>query len=107
MEGLGEIIDKKFTPVYIGGFKNNQFDGFGYIKNDCNKKEELEINQWDNYKGLFKGNVKDGIGYLYLKNGDYFLGEFKNDKIFGFGIYYTEGSKICGIWRGKNLVQPL
>ena len=54
--------------MYEGGFKDNNFDGFGVLYNP-NKKEVSEeehfVNNlenigdcWDRYEGLFENNLK-------------------------------------------------
>jgi len=42
---------------------------------------------WVKYEGDFLDDNKEGIGTLYLSNGDVFTGEFKNDLVHGKGTY--------------------
>lgn len=42
---------------------------------------------WIKYEGDFKNDSKNGIGTLYIHNGDIFFGEFKSDEINGKGSY--------------------
>ena len=43
--------------------------------------------------------MRSGYGSLFLTNGEYFKGEFKNDLPSGKGTFYGLGNKmIHGIW---------
>lgn len=49
--------------------------------------------------------MKHGWGVLYLSNGEYFEGEFKNDFADGKGTFFTRtGAQVRGLWR-CNLMQ--
>ena len=42
---------------------------------------------WVKYQGDFKHDAKDGVGTLYLVNGDRFEGTFRDDMVHGKGKY--------------------
>jgi len=45
------------------------------------------------YKGDFINGKMGGNGQYYFENGDYYIGQMKNDLIDGYGkIYYMNGS---------------
>ena len=78
MNVLGELSNDCGQIIYEGGFKDNIFDGFGVLfnrnktqsqksnYNDLNKN----LNNWENYQGLFKNNLRNGIGFINFNNGD-------------------------------------
>ena len=75
--GFGTYKDKDgFT--YIGTFKNGMYNGTctWYDKND-----RLF------YEGSVVEGKPQGIGTLYLENGDVYEGEFNNNKMDGYGRY--------------------
>ena len=47
------------------------------------KNFDLIENSWTKYEGAFENNKRNGIGNLYIANGDKFFGCFKNDKLNG------------------------
>ncbi len=50
-------------------------------------------------------DMKHGKGTLYLSNGEFFEGEFRNDYVQGFGTFVTQrGARIQGFWQ-SNLMQ--
>ena len=51
-------------------------------------------------------DTKEGRGKINLTNGEVFEGDFHNDRIQGFGKFYTiEGRVIEGIWRESKLIK--
>ena len=46
------------------------------------------------YKGDFINHKKDGIGFFIQKNGDYYIGQFKDDLRNGKGTLYSSNGKI-------------
>ncbi len=71
------------------------FNGRGVIYNDNPQpNEEFKFDDfsnlqemWVKYQGDFKHDAKDGIGTLYLVNGDRFFGTFSDDQVHGKGKY--------------------
>ena len=114
LNGLGIIYNKEKKIIYEGGFLNNEFDGHGTIYNNLGSLNKIRVdfrdfnfidNNWIKFDGMFCKSLKSGIGYLYFKNGDVFLGEFKDDKIHGFGVFRFDDEKILGIWENNVFVK--
>ena len=60
---------------------------------------------------IYHGDIKiindkeflmDGKGILYYPSGDYYVGDFKEDKKEGFGMFYTEETKNYIIGQFSN-----
>ncbi|MCP5501438.1 MAG: hypothetical protein H7A25_16165 [Leptospiraceae bacterium] len=50
-----------------------------------------------------KGGCSNGKGLFRYSNGDYYEGEWKNNKANGFGIlYYSGGEEYFGQWKDGN-----
>ena len=73
------------------------FLGFGRLFNDEPKQLvgsfdytdfEMIDDYWTRYEGEFKGDDKEGKGKLYLTNGEYLEGNFKDDLVNGQGIFH-------------------
>jgi hypothetical protein len=90
------------------------FNGRGVIFNDTpnDSNENTKIyenfdnlrNNWIKYEGSFHKDSKDGLGTIYLSNGDKFFGLFRNDRANGKGIYFTSKEKfITGYWKDNVL----
>ncbi len=118
MNGIGELFNKEYKSIYIGGFENGKFDGVGKLNNlegehtvERGKEYYEDLNEvgncWINYEGLFRNGDRDGIGYLYISSGDVFLGEFSHNKANGFGIYTSSTQKVCGLWKDNILIQSI
>ena len=65
---------------------------------------------WVKYQGDFKHDAKDGVGTLYLVNGDRFDGTFRDDMVHGKGKYTIhstlddgEEQEIEGEWENNEL----
>lgn len=56
------------------------------------------------YEGSWKQGLKNGEGKLKTKNGDYYIGKFRADRIEGYGtMYYSDGKVYEGEWKnGKR-----
>jgi len=53
-------------------------------------------------------DTKEGRGKIKLSNGETFEGDFHNDRIQGFGKFYTLDEKIIeGIWRESKLIKVI
>ena len=48
----------------------------------------------DYYEGQFKDNKREGVGKYVRSNGDYYEGEFKNNLFNGNGKYYWISGEI-------------
>ena len=83
--GYGKLWNNEYS--YYGNFKNNKFEGYGvleYYKNDLFKE----------YKGGFKEGKKDGYGKEIYINGEYYVGDFKNDFKNGKGKIFNKFNNI-------------
>ena len=64
-------------------------DSFDYT--NFNNLEE----QWVHYEGELQHDLKEGHGTIMLENGEWFEGEFHNDRINGEGKFVNlEGESI-------------
>ncbi len=63
---------------------------------------------WVKYEGDFKNDAKDGIGKLYLTNGEIYEGEFMDDRVHGKGKFFRKnGGIIVGEWFENKIVRIL
>ena len=84
-EGLGKYFDQESKYYYIGEFKKGYFNGKGIIYNSV---EDKII-----YEGDFINDKYEGRGKLFYDNGDYYIGQFRNNLEHGKGIeYYSNGN---------------
>ena len=67
------------------------------------KKKELELIYGMmilNMKGEWKDNLMDGYGIYYFKNGRIYKGQWKDSKIQGYGEFtWVEGKKYYGFYQ--------
>ena len=88
---------KSFSIRYPSGEKYS-----GYFSPDWEKEVfGIQINKdGSKYVGLFKNGMFDGRGRLILRKGDYYEGEFKQNKANGFGKYVNvKGEIYIGNWK--------
>ena len=81
---------------YQGGFlkKTKKKNGFGIITWLDNSK----------LKGFFESNELNGICRFYnFKYRSNFIGEYKNNKPSGFGVYSAKSFSMQGYWDSENL----
>ena len=73
-----------------------------------NNENENQLNfedlDWERYEGTFKKGKKDGIGYLYLKNGDCYLSEFSENKMNGYCIINSDNNKKGTKWENNKCI---
>ncbi len=83
MEGLGTLYYPSGGLAYLGNWKDDKFNGKGTVYNEMPLKFDLEFDYsnfdllgeyWVKYEGDFIDDNKEGIGTLYLSNGDWFTG---------------------------------
>ena len=90
-------VPKNFSIQYPSGEKYS-----GYFSPDWQKEVfGIQINKdGSKYVGLYKNGAFDGRGRLILHKGDYYEGEFKQNKANGFGKYVnTKGEIYIGNWK--------
>lgn len=111
-DGLGKFTDKKDNKNYIGSYQLNKRYGFGIMreyKNDIDEKEPLPLTF---YQGSWKNDMKDGFGYFesfYRINSsvytDYYIGCFKKDEKFGYGLMVDDNAVNCGLFINGKIVE--
>ena len=93
----GNFIQKNERIIkYQGGFlkKTKKKNGFGIITWLDNSK----------LKGFFESNELNGICRFYnFKYRSTFIGEYKNNKPSGFGVYSAKSFSMQGYWDSENL----
>jgi hypothetical protein len=82
---------------YYGQLSNGKRTGFGtyYFKNTGNM-----------YEGYFVDDLRHGSGKFTFKNGNYFIGNYKNDKRDGPGKEYSSAGAILldGVWSNGTVI---
>jgi hypothetical protein len=82
---------------YYGQLSNGKRSGFGtyYFKNTGNM-----------YEGYFVDDLRHGSGKFTFKNGNYFIGNYKNDKRDGPGKEYSSAGAILldGVWSNGTVI---
>ena len=116
IERICKFYNKENEGVFIGEYKENFPNGYGYYetinlmiegfwkKNLLNGIGiEIKLNEIY-YEGEFKNNEKNGIGLLKWNDGTIYKGEFKNNKMLGNGIIlYNDGKIYSGEILNGNL----
>ena len=113
--GKGILVHRQKSR-YIGDFVNSLRCGKGelitkkiYYKGDFLNDSMhgfgkiIFLKEGHKYEGQFKNNRIEGWGILYWKNGDRYEGQVKNGKMHGKGKYYYKDGKIYeGIFINGN-----
>ena len=113
--GKGILVHRQKSR-YIGDFVNSLRCGKGelitkkiYYKGDFLNDSMhgfgkiIFLKEGHKYEGQFKNNRIEGWGILYWKNGDRYEGQVKNGKMHGKGKYYYKDGKIYeGIFVNGN-----
>lgn len=86
--------------MFIGEFDNNQWDGFGiHTRIDFLDATTMNVMVDYRYEGRYKHGKKNGLGLLFVGNGDIYEGEFAHDKYQGHGkMNYSNGDVYEGQW---------
>lgn len=112
----GKGIWIKDFNIYIGNFKNDEFDGTGLF---ITEQGDYYFGQWKNskydgygsvivskklvYRGFFKNGKKEGFGEETYPDGDYYDGTFKDGEKNGRGNYiYADGSNYNGYFKNSK-----
>ena len=102
--------------IYIGNFKNDEFDGTGLF---INEQGDYYFGQWKNgnydgygnlivgkklvYRGFFKNGKKEGFGEEKSLEGDYYNGAFYEGEKNGKGEYlFPDGTNYQGYFRNSK-----
>ena len=102
--------------IYIGNFKNDEFEGTGLF---INSQGDYYFGQWKNnnydgygslivgkkliYRGFFKKGKKEGFGEEKSLEGDYYNGAFYEGEKNGKGEYlYSDGTNYQGYFRNNK-----
>lgn len=112
-EGFGVYYKSNGQIFYQGEWKNNLFHGTGILNNlkvifskeNLNYNDFNEINScWLKYEGEFHLGKKHGNGVLLFSNKEFYQGNFKNDKIQGYGCFHSKnGAMVFGEWKDSIL----
>ena len=111
----GKGIWVKDSNIYIGNFKNDEFDGTGLF---ITEQGDYYFGQWKNsqydgygcliigkklvYRGFFKNGKKEGFGEEVYPDGDYYDGVFFNGEKNGRGTYlFSDGTNYDGYFKNS------
>ena len=96
IEGIGTLID--INKDLYNGYIQNSMKCF---KDDFIEFEKGNLNFKKNVNEFFE-EFNDKYRYkafIRYRNGDYYIGEWKDDKFDGQGIYsFHQGNKLTGLW---------
>lgn len=116
--GMGRLFNNQGKLVYIGGFKNNLFDGYGRRFELINTVHNAEVSQSYRcvYEGLYKDGLPNGEGreyrydaeYIFEKSDNvdpnlYYEGAFVEGKYCGYGTLYGLDEKYEGVFFDGSL----
>ena len=106
----GLAIYTGYNRIYYGNCKNNERSGFGILINKYEPNGERYEGEWTSddktgtglwfhedgtiYIGSLLNGKSNGNGKLVFSNGDYFIGEIKNNKRIQGKAYYSEEKGI-------------
>ena len=90
------ILYIKYKDIYIGGLSILDFkskEGFGFYKYLNNPEPRFYLGQWEE-------NEKSGIGFLKFNNNHFYFGNFKNNQMNEYGLYYNkkDGNFFYGLF---------
>ena len=95
-------LTKDDGSQYTGEFKDNQFNGYGTLRNPDGSitegmwEDNRFIGELKNQTGCVSGDCKNSYSVL-VKNGEKYIGEFKNGVPHGMGKYIlADGSSYVG-----------
>ena len=90
-----------------GAKLEQRFNSF-YLETEKQSKTQVGLTKPDihygdySYKGETQINKRHGIGKLTDLKGNSYEGNFKNDKIEGFGTLQTQNGKYVGEWKDSH-----
>eukprot|EP01017_Pseudomicrothorax_dubius_P041800 TRINITY_DN6737_c0_g1_i1.p1 TRINITY_DN6737_c0_g1~~TRINITY_DN6737_c0_g1_i1.p1 ORF type:complete len:601 (+),score=128.08 TRINITY_DN6737_c0_g1_i1:95-1804(+) len=115
MDGKGTLYYEGGSKAYEGDWKADQFHGKGTLYNE--KPQEFSVpfdfkdfdklkTGWLRYEGDFVKDNKEGLGVLFLSNGEKYVGQFRDDLIHGIGTFFKkDGGTISGEWTRNKQVK--
>lgn len=112
----GHGIWVKDFNIYVGNFKNDNFEGTGLF---INEQGDYYFGQWKNgvydgygslivgkklaYRGFFKNGKKEGFGEEKTQEGEYYNGAFYAGEKSGKGEYhFPDGTNYKGYFRNSK-----
>jgi len=103
--GQGTCYDAQGKLIYYGNLRNNKpterYPTTGYNNYMFNK--EIKYDNGDKYIGEIKNGKRDGQGIYLWTNGDMWYGSWKDEIRRGYGIYISYGRNITtGRWNGDT-----
>lgn len=119
MTGKGTLLYPDGTTAYEGDWLEGKFHGRGLLFNEM--KQDLKAsclstyyhnfddsNAWVKYEGGFSYDLREGTGTITFTDGSQFTGNFRSDKIDGYGkMHLANGDLLEGIWIENRLSQIL
>jgi len=119
MTGKGTLLYIDGSTAYEGEWLEGKFHGRGILFNEV--KQDLKAsclatyyhnfddsNSWVKYEGGFSYDLREGTGTITFTDGSRFEGNFRGDKIDGYGkMYLGTGDLLEGIWVENRLSQIL
>lgn len=78
----------------------------GCVEGDCfNGAGKFLFANGDKFNGYWTNGIRNDYGRYDWKNGDWYLGDFKNDSISGSGSFHFAGGEVVnGKWQGYKLI---
>lgn len=115
--GYGTQHQANGEILYTGEWLRGKYHGMGTLHNEKAFKSNEKFdhtnfsnlnNLWDKYEGEFDHGRWNGLGTIFLTNGEKFVGKFKNGKVHGTGTFYQVGDKeISGEWKENRFASAL
>ncbi|CAD8079446.1 unnamed protein product [Paramecium sonneborni] len=112
-QGNGRLKSKSGDLIYEGEFLKGQYHNFGvqyfYNTNKLQKSYDFQncqdiMKYAKQYEGYFQLGMKHGDGKLILNNGEYYIGEFRNDQLNGCGQFdQLTKNRVIGFWNNGIL----
>lgn len=117
MTGKGTLLYPDGSTAYEGDWLEGKFHGQGILFNEM--KQDLKAsclstyyhnfddsNSWVRYEGGFSYDLREGTGTITFTDGSQFTGNFRADKIDGYGKMHLASDDILeGIWIENRLSQ--
>ena len=80
--GKGTLTYKN-GDIYLGEFENGEKNGFGLLIFAEDDEDEAQLT----FRGIFENDQRQGNGTMIWKNGEKYVGNWKNDQRSGQGSY--------------------